>query len=361
MGLPRGRWRTQQARQRLRGTGEALRSTGVRFAIGRLTRHPLDPRGGQRRAAYRALWSEAASELGADVNDGPGGVLEIRRGDVVAVVDQHRVGLDPPEVGDGGKAAAQMRLADAGLSVPDVVEVTATDSGPALDFLADSGGAVVVKPSSAGGGKGITTGVRERGQLELAVARAGRFSSRVLVETQAEGDPYRFLLLEGRLLDVVRRRPPRLTGDGRSTVRQLIVAENRRRQSVGAWVILRADLDSVLTLDRQGMTLDSVAPAGVEFQVRTVNNQTGPRDCETVHEPISDELEAEVRAAAACARLRLAGVDVITPDVGRSLADGGGVILEVNRDPSPHMHYYVADRARATRVCVPILERLLSG
>lgn len=60
-------------------------------------------------------------------------------------------------------------------------------------------------------------------------------------------------------------------------------------------------------------------------------------------------------------RLRLAGVDVVTNDLSRSLKDSGGVILEVNHDPSPHLHYHVADPGGATRVAVPILDRLLSG
>jgi cyanophycin synthetase len=57
--------------------------------------------------------------------------------------------------------------------------------------------------------------------------------------------------------------------------------------------------------------------------------------------------------------LRLAGVDLVAPSLDGSLAETGGVVLEVNCTPGLHHHYLVADPEGATRVAVPILERLL--
>jgi hypothetical protein len=57
--------------------------------------------------------------------------------------------------------------------------------------------------------------------------------------------------------------------------------------------------------------------------------------------------------------LRLAGVDVVTTDIGRPLVETGGVVTEVNGGPGLHHHYLVADRADATPVAVPVLEKLL--
>lgn len=354
----------RRARRKLVSAIEIVRAAGPAYALRRLGANLLPRRHRRSRwhPVYRSIWTEAAAEAGAQIAELPDGTFEIRRGAARVTVDQHRVGLDHPDpVRRGDKARVQARLAGAGVSVPTALELDAADPGPALGFLAAAESAVVVKPVNTGGGAGITTGVRDPSQLERAVARAAGYSSRLLLETQADGDPYRFLVLDGELLDVVRRRPPRVTGDGRSTIRRLISAENRRRQRAGVAPVLKADLDCELTLATQGLTLRSVPPAGAAVQVKTVNNQTGPRDCETVREPIADELKAEVLTAAEVLGLRLAGVDVVTPDLSRSLKDAGGVILEVNRDPAPHHHYNVADPVRATRVAVPILERLLSG
>jgi D-alanine-D-alanine ligase-like ATP-grasp enzyme len=70
---------------------------------------------------------------------------------------------------------------------------------------------------------------------------------------------------------------------------------------------------------------------------------------------VIDETAEAVRAVG----LRLAGVDVVTPDINRPLAEAGGTIIEVNGTPGLHYHYQVADRANATRVAIPILERVL--
>ena len=58
--------------------------------------------------------------------------------------------------------------------------------------------------------------------------------------------------------------------------------------------------------------------------------------------------------------MHLAGVDVITPDPSRPLVESGGVINEVNGTPGLHHHYLVADPVAATRVAIPVLERLLN-
>ena len=353
----------------VRGAGaaatETLRSTGLRYAARRLLDDAALRLRGVSRAhdVYLDIWSRAARELGAQVIELPDGALEIRRGDRVTRVRDHRVTLDD-DAPEGDKAGSLERLRSAGLRVPEHLELRASDPGPALDFLQRTGSAGVVKPVGTGGGNGVTTGVMSARALERAIRRAGRFSSRFLVESQARGDAYRFLVLDGELIDVVRRRAPTLTGDGRSSVRKLLVAENRRRQRAGGaagWAVLKADLDAELTLERQGLSLRSVPAPGASFTVKTVNNRTRPEDAETVREPLAPALVAEVLEAARLSSLRLAGVDVVTPDLDRSLAESGGVILEVNRDPSPHHHYQVADPERATRVAVPILERLLSG
>jgi D-alanine-D-alanine ligase-like ATP-grasp enzyme len=83
-------------------------------------------------------------------------------------------------------------------------------------------------------------------------------------------------------------------------------------------------------------------------------------DNETFSGELEPELIAEARSAQNAVGLRLSGVDVITTDPTRPLADTGGVITEVNGTPGLHHHYLVADPEGATRVAIPILERLLS-
>jgi D-alanine-D-alanine ligase-like ATP-grasp enzyme len=93
--------------------------------------------------------------------------------------------------------------------------------------------------------------------------------------------------------------------------------------------------------------------------VKTVCNENRLEDNVTVTAEVGDALVADARRAVDRSGLRLAGVDVLTPDPAMALADSGGVLLEVNGTPGLSHHYHVRDRERATRVAVPVLRALL--
>jgi cyanophycin synthetase len=222
---------------------------------------------------------------------------------------------------------------------------------------------VVKAASGTGGGEGTTAGVDTPARLMRARLRAGRFGTRLLIERQAPGTVYRLLFLDGELIDVIRHLPPRLTGDGQRTVEQLIEAENERRlaaDGAAGLSLLEVGLDTVFTLERQALRLDSVVADGAEVAVQTVTNDNRIEDTQTVREPLHPELIEAARRAAATVGLRLAGVDLISTDPSRPLEQNGGVVVEVNGTPGIHHHYHVADGANATRVAVPILDRVLT-
>jgi D-alanine-D-alanine ligase-like ATP-grasp enzyme len=345
---------------------DILRSTGVHYARQRRREEALatamasDPG----RSAYRVIWQQAADEVGAELRVIHGEFFELRAGDRHARVWRHWVPLDDAVTLRFAldKTAVHEVLSRAGLPLPEHEEWDASKLNGAVEFLERSSAPCVVKPTGGASGSGATTGVRTRDQLLRARLRAARLSRRMLIERQAEGDMYRLLFMDGELLDTVRRRPPRVTGDGRSTIRELIGAENAGRLDPAHPVsmpILRVDLDCLFTLEAAGLSLESVLRADTTIPVKTVTSQNRIEDNETVTEPIAPDLVAEAREAAAQVGVRLAGVDLITPDLSRCLKESGGVIIEVNGTPGLHYHYQVADEANATPVAVPILRRLL--
>jgi cyanophycin synthetase len=206
--------------------------------------------------------------------------------------------------------------------------------------------------------------VRTERQLRRARLRAARLHGDLLIERQVPGDVLRLLFFDGELLDVIRRRPPAVTGDGRSTILELIAAENERRFAAAAgerpW-LLRADLDAVFTLEAAGLRLSSVPAAGERVAIKTAVSQNGPDDNESLAAAVGDALVADAARAAAAVGVRLAGVDVITRDPGTALRRSGGAVLEVNATPGLHYHYDVRDQAQAVPVAELILERLLAA
>ena len=315
---------------------------------------------GRSGSRYATIWGEAAAAVGAEVVELGSGFLEIRSNGARTTVWNHWVPLDDAVTLKLAldKALMHRRLKEAGLPVPEHVEFRVGDLDAAQGFL-DRGAPCIVKPAGSSGGSGTTGAIRTSSQLARAVVRAARLDSRLLIERQVVGSEYRLLLLDGDLLDTVRRHPPRVVGDGRSSIEDLIAAENDLRRREDERTLLRIDLECMFTLREQGLSLSSVPEAGAVVPVKKVVSQNGVADNETVHD-VGEELVADARRAAATVGLRFVGVDVITNDARRSLAAAGGVVLEVNGTPGLHYHYEVAEPANATQVAVPVLRKLLS-
>jgi cyanophycin synthetase len=302
-------------------------------------------------AFYEAVWREAASSVGATVQPLGNGAFEIRVGDVRTRVWRNATAMDDLVTHTlvRTKPIVYGLLARHGLPVPRHVAFGIEDMRKAVAFLEKTPRECVIKPASdSGGGKGVSTGIRSRWALARAAFAAASHGTDVVIEEQAEGDNYRLLYLDGKLLDAVLRKPPSVTGDGRSSISQLVQQANcaRLRQGYGvSHVLLSVDFDMHRTLARQGLSLASVPAAGTTVTVKTVINQNSGSENLTVTHLIGQELAEEGARAAAIAGVRLAGVDVITRDPAVSLHRSGGVILEVNSPPGYYWHYHKRDGA----------------
>jgi D-alanine-D-alanine ligase-like ATP-grasp enzyme len=310
---------------------------------------PAVRRAGEHRSRFYAeLWNEAAAQFGATVDALGNDILEIRLGDEWTRVQQNTTSLDSliTVTVAANKPLVHRLLARQGLITPDYCEFTLDTFSKALAFVERVQGECVVKPANGGGGEGVTTGVISRLDLARAAA-AARVSDRdLLIERQIKGDVYRLLYLNGKLLDAVLRKPPAVVGDGESTIKQLVNRENEIRIEKGAdvaHVLIATDMDMRRTLLKQGFRLSSVLKKGETAELKTVTNENSRRDNISARDLLCKSIIADGAAAAAAVGVRLAGIDIITPDPVVPLAESGGAILEVNATPSYHHHYFKCD------------------
>jgi len=357
--------RTGRPGRELGARVDLVTSAGVRHSWRRVHQEPRLR--SYRALVYEELWREAAAALGATVQPRPSELLEIRLGERRTWVYRQEVALDHGITVRASleKALAHELLTGLGIPVPEHVLCDVRRLQPAIRFLGEHPDGVVVKPAAGtGGGIGTTASVRTELQLRRAVLLAARKTQRVLVEARVPGHVHRLLYLDGELLDVVRREPPHVVGDGASSIRRLIERENDGRlQAMGRECpsLLTTTLDCVFALAHAGLDLGSVPERGRRVQVKATTNQAGPADCHTVRAPLGPEAASELARAVEATDLRLAGVDVITTDPTAPLAGTGGVVIEVNGNPALHHHYQVADPEGATRVCIPVLQRVFES
>ena len=223
-------------------------------------------------------------------------------------------------------------LERAGLPVP--AGRAATFDERDLDFLAQHG-ELVVKPARGEGGDGVTVGVTTPGDLAAARHAARRSSADVLLEQVCPGEDLRVVVIGYEVVAASVRRPPAVTGDGRSTVAELIEAlsEARRAETDGA---SRIPLDEATrrVVEQAGHTLDGVLEDGVELAVRrTANLHTGG----TIHDVTARLRPALAAGAVAVARaieIPVVGVDLVVTAVDRPEF----VVIEANEQPGLANH-----------------------
>jgi D-alanine-D-alanine ligase-like ATP-grasp enzyme len=310
---------------------------------------------------YKDVWREAAGELGATFEELGDGSFKISRNSASTRVHNNYTPLDPA-IDDItlDKSLVHSILRSNGLPIPDHAEFSLNNLNKAYEFLAQHRICVVKPAEGTGAGGGVTTGIETRSQLIKAAARAAGYSPRLLIEEHLEGDIIRLLYLDGMLLDAVKRGSPAVLGDGKSTISQLVQKLNVRRLNGGyevAQVTLKYDFDMERTLARQSLSWRSVPANGQRVTLKTVINDNMADENESVVDEVSESVITGGRRAAELTGVRLVGVDVITPDIRKGLAEAGGKILEVNTAPGYHYHYF--KRNGACRVAVPILKTCL--
>ncbi|MGQ9426624.1 hypothetical protein ACXYTJ_10495 [Gilvimarinus sp. F26214L] len=312
---------------------------------------------------YRDLWSRSAERLGYAYRDmgygfwavSNGRGNEVRgRGGSVALDSQVALNL-------AGNKVVSHRIAQSvpGYRLPAFQEFTLQGIHKARTFLHQQGRPCVVKPArDTGAGAGVVTGVASEAALRKAALSASLKCKDLLIEETIAGSSYRLLFLDGEYIHGVRRDPPRVVGDGRSTVRQLIENANHARCQQGratqSLFLLEIDQDCMATLKQQGMNLDTRPAHGQTVVVKRVVNQNGARDNVDVTGQVHPSIIETGARASDCLGLQLSGVDVLTTDISLPLEQTGGVINEINGSPGLH-HHYLTDQGRDPEIA----ERLL--
>jgi glutathione synthase/RimK-type ligase-like ATP-grasp enzyme len=311
---------------------------------------------------YKDVWREAAGELGGVYEELGEGIIKITcNGTSTRVYTNYTVLDDPVTLQIAlDKPLVSSILRSHGLPTPDHAEFSLNKLDKAYQFLAQHRICVVKPADGTDGGGGVTTGIETRRQLLRAAVRASGYGARLLVEEQVKGDVIRLLYLDGRLLDAVRRGSPTVLGDGKSSISQLVVALNQMRVDAGyrlAQSTIKHDMEMERTLGGQNLSWRSVPAKGERVTLKTVINDNMADENESVADQLSESTIAAGCRAAELIGARLAGVDVITPNIRQGLEEAGGKILEINTTPGYHYHYFKRDGV--CRVAVPILRTCL--
>ena len=259
------------------------------------------------------------------------------------------------------KEGTKQMLGNAGIPVPQgSVVYSLRELEDTLDYL--GGYPIVIKPLDGNHGRGITLDIRSWDQVEAAYDRARQVSDGVIVEHHYQGRDHRILVVNHKVVAVAERVPAHVVGDGKATIQALVdqVNEDPRRgdghDKIQTKIVLDRTTDKLL--DAQNLSVSTVLDEGEICYLReTANLSTGGIAIDRTDE-IHPETMWIAERASRLIGLDVAGIDVVTTDISKTLAAADGVIVEVNAAPGLRMHVAPSEGV-ARNVAAPILDMLM--
>lgn len=220
---------------------------------------------------------------------------------------------------------------------------------------------VVIKPVDGNHGRGVTTNIKNIEQALSAFQLAKTISEEVIIEEFILGYDFRFLVVNYKLVAVAKRVPAMITGNGNSTIQELIDITNQHpdrgddHENVLSKIIVDDTTRTILA--NENLTLDSVLADGQRiFLKHTANISTGgiAHDVTEFVHPYNIFL---AERAARLLNLDICGIDFVARNIDTPITKEVGAIVEVNASPGLRMHLKPS-KGIARNVAEPIIEML---
>lgn len=243
------------------------------------------------------------------------------------------------------KVATKILLDEGGLRVP---------AGTSFDSIEHASSyynkipnkAIVVKPKNTNYGLGITI-FRNKPSLNDyndALSFAFKEDKTVLIEEYIEGTELRFYIQDHKTMAIVERKPAHVTGDGTSTINELIDIVNsnplRGRDHKAPLTIIEKGPIEQLQLKNNGLNFDSVPDEGQIVYLRENSNvSTGGISIDRT----DDTHEGYKRIAEKASELldaNFCGVDIIIKDYTKEPTCDNYGIIEANFNPMIAIHRF---------------------
>lgn len=218
---------------------------------------------------------------------------------------------------------------------------------------------IVIKPVDGTAGQYVFVNIRNQTHLNTVIrnkiynkehivqsyqTQKGRQPLQMIVEEYLKGHDYRILCYKNTVLDIVKRTRPRVIGNAKHTLNELVHFENRVRMRKGQHKIV-VDIFYLQTL---GIDYQTYVPKHGE--IVTVNPlpnlfRGGTIERIPLRKVHPDNLDC-FRKVNQCLGLVFCGIDFISPDIRRSYKHIRSGINEVNSSPDLSLNCSADDNNR---------------
>ncbi len=237
------------------------------------------------------------------------------------------------------KEVTKQILQKAGIPVPSGITLTLeSELEKALENLTFP---LVTKPLNGNHGKGATTNINSKEDFIEGFRKAKQVSDKVIVERFIQGNDYRLLVINYKLVAASKREPAKITGDGVSTIDQLVREINlhpeRGEGHQKNLTKIAMDDHTKGILKKKDYTNETILRSGEVLYLKHTANLSSGGTAEDVTEIICHDNVVMAERIARLIGLDVCGIDIISTDITRPLIENGAV-LEVNAGPGFRMH-----------------------
>lgn len=191
---------------------------------------------------------------------------------------------------------------------------------------------VVTKPLDLSLGQGVSVDIRSLKEMDKAInhLREGG-NETVLIEEYISGKDLRVVVIDYKFVAAVHRIPPQVTGDGKTTITQLVKDENSKAGRINK---IPLNFETKRCVGLEGYAMRDILEEGVTIFVRkNTNEHTGSIPVD-VTDRISPALRRISEKIADVLSIPVIGIDFFVPEI-----EGDDYsIIEVNSRPGLDGH-----------------------
>lgn len=211
------------------------------------------------------------------------------------------------------------------------------------DFKSWAGKQIVVKPVSTNFSKGITVlnFKFNKEDWNKAMEFAFKYDKQIIIEIFVKGTEYRFLVINNKLIGVLKRIPANVKGDGKHSIKELVEIKNK---NINRGKNYKKPLEKIKLkniekqfLKSQGITDKYIPKKNEVIFLRHNSNVSTGGDTVDVTDKVNKKYKEIAVKATAKLNLFICGLDIIIPNINKF---SKYTILEMNWNPAIHIHTY---------------------
>ncbi len=209
-------------------------------------------------------------------------------------------------------------------------------------LFARIGPPLITKPHVGSRSRHTTVHIHTPGELAEGFRKAKQLSPWVIVEEELRGMVYRGTVFGGKVVAVVRREFPSVTGNSRSTVEELVDEENRDPRRAGpVFHQIPLNQDVAAELRRQDLTLGSVPRNGEYVRLHPKMSRSFGATTSDVTDSAHPDTILLLEDIGKLVQDSVVGVDFILDDIRKSWrTQKSSGVIECNSMPFIDLHHY---------------------